>query len=117
MVQSGGLGWRVCDAAVNSQLTIPEAWKGSGLGNRTLQWMEQKLDHRLPQGLLTLALPTRAGGLGRRRSWEEQGQSLPFQAVPPFGVVNPGRPAKWAGPATFLAANRHSPWLSHTNLP
>lgn len=60
--------WRFCNAGISSQLTISEVWKDSGFGNWSLQWME-RLNHRLPQGELTLALLVKGGDLG-------QGQSL-----------------------------------------
>lgn len=82
LTQRQRLGWRFCNADVNSQLTIPEAWKGSGLGNQNLQWKE-KLNHRLPQGELTLALLNPSGGLGKEMMEPGSEPALPVTA-PPF---------------------------------
>ncbi|KAL0626680.1 hypothetical protein AAY473_005739 [Plecturocebus cupreus] len=62
--------------------------------------MEQKLDHRLPQGELSLVLLGKGVDLCHC-----QRQPYPRQCFL-FRIVDPGPPENWSGPAGFLGANQ-----------
>lgn len=50
--------------------------------------MEQKLDHRLPQGQLTLALPDHSGGLGKEMVLARIRACPPHDSGPLSGIVS-----------------------------
>lgn len=109
LMQRQRLSWKFCNADANSQITVPEAWKGSGLGNQNLQWMEQKLNHRLPWGELTLALPSHSGGLGKETVLARVRACLPCDSTPTFESRDPGRLANRDGPVCSMRGCQSAP--------
>ena len=93
--------------------------KGSGLGNWNLQGMEQKLDHRLPQGELSLALLNYCGGLGKEMVLARVRDCPPPDSPPLLELWNQGILQSGVILQHSWMLISHNPWLPphHTNIP